>query len=180
VLPETYSWTTIDITQALRGDSVAGLTAPYCHIVTPFQTSFRGLASYIVPKIDVQLSATWRSDPGVELMANYVVSNAIANSGPQPLGRNLSSGNVTVNLVPRGTLYGDRINDIDFRVMKVLHFGRTRLQAGVDIYNVMNADTVTLYNLTFNPAVTTGSAAWLSPQAIATARYAKINVQLDF
>jgi len=180
LVPETYSWTTIDITQALRGDSAAGLTAPYCHIVTPFQTSFRGLTSYIVPKIDVQLSATWRSDPGVELMANYVVSNAIANSGPQPLGRNLSSGNVTVSLVPRGTLYGDRINDIDFRVMKVLHFGHTRLQAGVDIYNVMNADTVTLYNQTFNPAVTAGSAAWLSPQAIATARYAKINVQLDF
>jgi hypothetical protein len=180
VLPETYSWATIDITQALRGDSAAGLTAPYCRIVTPFQTSFRGLTSYIVPKIDVQLSATWRSDPGVELAANYVVSNAIANSGPQPLGRNLSSGNITVNLVPRGTLYGDRVNNLDVRVMKVLHFGRTRLQAGVDIFNVMNSDTVTLYNQTFNPAVTTGSAAWLSPAAIATARYAKINVQVDF
>jgi hypothetical protein len=179
-LPETYSWATIDISQALRGDSAAGLTAPYCHIATPFQTSFRGLASFIVPKIDVQLSATWRSDPGVELAANYVVSNAIANSGPQPLGRNLSSGNITVNVVPRGTLYGDRINNIDFRVVKVLHFGRSRVQAGVDIYNVINADTVTLYNQTFNPAVTTGSAAWLSPSAIVTARYAKLNVQVDF
>jgi hypothetical protein len=64
--------------------------------------------------------------------------------------------------------------------MKVLHFGRTRLQAGVDVYNILNADTVTLYNTTFNPAVTTGSAAWLSPQAIATARYAKLNLQIDF
>jgi carboxypeptidase family protein len=175
VLPETYSWSTIVITQALRGDSSAGLTQPYCRIVTPFQTSFRGLASYIVPKIDVQLSATWRSDPGVELSANYVVNNAIANSGPQPLGRNLSSGNITVNLVPRGTLYGDRVNNLDLRIMKVLHFGRTRIQAGADIYNVINSDTVTLYNTTYSP---TGS--WLVPNAIATARYAKINVQVDF
>jgi hypothetical protein len=179
-LPETYNWATIDITQALRGDSTAGLTSPYCRIVTPFQTSFRGLASYIVPKVDVQVSATWRSDPGPELAANYVVNNAIANSGPQPLGRNLSSGNVTVNLVPRGTLYGDRINNLDVRLAKVFHFRRSRIQAGVDIYNVMNSDTVTLYNQTFNPAVTTGSGAWLSPQAVATARFAKVNFQVDF
>ena len=68
-------------------------------------TSFRGLATYVVPKVDVQVAATWRSDPGTEIQANYVVTNAIANSGPQPLGRNLSSGNITVNLIPQGTLY---------------------------------------------------------------------------
>ena len=79
-------------TQSLRGDSTAGLTSPYCRIVEPFLTSFRGLATYVVPKVDVQVSGTWRSDPGTELAANYVVTSAIANSGPQPLGRNLSSG----------------------------------------------------------------------------------------
>ncbi len=175
LLPETYPWATIVVTQALRGDSAAGLTQPYCHIVTPFQTSFRGLATYIVPKVDVQLSATWRSDPGPELMANYVVSSAIANSGPQPLGRNLSSGNVTVNLIPRGTLYGDRLNNLDFRVLKVFRYHHTRIQAGADIYNVLNADTVTLYNATYTP-----TGAWNVPTAIASARYAKVNVQIDF
>ena len=93
-----------------------GLTRPYCRIVEPYMTSFRGLATYIVPKVDVQVSGTWRSDPGTEIQANYVVTNAIANSGPQPLGRNLSSGNITVNLIPQGTLYSDRRNNIDFRV----------------------------------------------------------------
>ena len=103
-LPETYPWSTIVVTQSLRGDSTAGLTAPYCRIVEPWLTSFRGLATYVVPKVDVQVSGTWRSDPGVEEMANYTVTNAIANSGPQPLGRPLSSGNITVNLIPRYTL----------------------------------------------------------------------------
>ena len=87
ILPETYPWSTLTVTQSLRGDSVAGLTRPYCRIVEPFQTSFRGLATYIIPKVDVQLSGTWRSDAGNEIQANYVVTSAIANSGPQPLGR---------------------------------------------------------------------------------------------
>jgi hypothetical protein len=30
----------------------------------PFLTSLRGLATYVVPRIDLQLSGTWRSDPG--------------------------------------------------------------------------------------------------------------------
>ncbi len=30
-------------------------------------TSFRGLATYLVPKVDVQVSGTWRSDPGTEI-----------------------------------------------------------------------------------------------------------------
>src|SRR5205823_11255694 len=90
LLPETYPWSTITVTRSLRGVSTAGLTRPYCRIVEPFLTSFRGLTTYVVPKLDVQLSATWRSDPGAELAANYVVNNAIANSGPQPLGRNLT------------------------------------------------------------------------------------------
>jgi hypothetical protein len=175
VLPETYNWTTIDITQALRGDSTAGLTSPYCRIVPPFQTSFRGLVTYIVPKLDVQVAATWRSDPGVALAANYVVTNATANSGPQPLGRNLSSGNITVNLIQPGTLYGDRINNLDFRLAKIFKYRRTRMQAGVDVYNIMNSDTVT----TYNPAYST-TGFWPTPATITPARYAKISVQVDF
>jgi hypothetical protein len=187
MLPETYPWTTsvaggftIGTTQSLRGNSTAGLTSPYCRIVTPYLSSFRGLVTYVVPKVDLQLAGTWRSDPGAEIQANYVVTNAIANSGPDPLGRNLSSGNITVNLVPSGTLYGPRINNVDFRVAKVLHFGRTRTQIGVDIYNLLNSDTVLTYNLSYVPPTATAPSNWLTPTTIATARFAKVSLQLDF
>jgi hypothetical protein len=179
-LPETYPWSTIIVTQSLRGDSSAGLTRPYCRIVTPYQTSFRGLATYVVPKVDVQLAATWRSDPGNEIQANYTVTSAIANSGPQPLGRNLSSGNITVNLIPQGTLYGPRLNNIDFRVAKIFHFGRTRAQVGLDVYNILNSDTVATYNLAYVAPTATSPSNWLTPSTIATARYAKVNFQVDF
>jgi hypothetical protein len=134
----------------------------------------------MVPKVDVQVSGTWRSDPGNEIAANYVVSNAVANSGPQPLGRNLSSGNITVNLIPNATLYSDRRNNIDFRVAKILRFGRTRTQVGIDIYNVMNSDTITAYNAAYVAPTATAPSSWLVPSAVATARYIKFNAQIDF
>ena len=182
VLPETYPWSspvlgvsTIATTQSLRGNSTTGLTSPYCRIVEPFLTSFRGLASYVVPKLDIQVSGTWRSDPGIDLAANYVVTNAIANSGPQPLGRNLSSGNVTVNLIPPSTLYADRRNNLDLRVAKIFRSGRARTQVGIDIYNVTNADTVTTFNPTYVP-----NGPWLTPTTITPARFVKVNTQIDF
>ena len=36
------------------------------------------------------------------------------------------------------------------------------------------------YNQNFNPAVTTGSQAWLAPQSVLTPRFLKIGAQIDF
>ena len=181
-LPETYSWGSTTAVQTTRvNTSTGGLTNPYCRVVEPMQTSFRGLATYVVPKVDIQVSGTWRSDPGDDLAANYVVSNAIAS---QSLGRNLSAcptatgpcnSNVTVNLIPPGTLYADRRNNIDVRVAKIFRIAGTRTQVGVDVYNLMNTDAVTGFNQGYSP-----TGAWLTPTSIAPARYARINVQLDF
>jgi hypothetical protein len=172
-LPETYSWTSTAAVQTTRvTTSTGGLADPYCRIVEPFQSSFRGLATYVVPKIDVQVSGTWRSDPGDELRADYVVTNAVALPS---LGRNLSSGNVTVNLIPRGTLYADRRNNIDLRVAKILRLAGTRTQVGLDVYNVMNTDAVTTFNNGYSP-----TGAWLTPTGIAPARYVRLNLQVDF
>jgi hypothetical protein len=172
-LPETYSWASTTAVQTTRVNTSTGALAnPYCRVVEPFLTSARGLATYIVPKIDLQVSGTWRSDPGPELRADYVVTNAIALPS---LGRNLSSGNVTVNLVEPGTLYGARQNNIDLRIAKILRFGRTRAQFGVDVYNLLNTDVVTGYNNGYSP-----TGAWLTPTTIQPARYARLNLELNF
>ena len=174
-LPETYSWASTAGVQVARVlTSTGGLANPYCRVVEPFftLTSFRGLATYVVPKIDLQVSGTWRSDPGPDLAANYVVTSAIAQPS---LGRPLSSGNVTVNLVEPGTLYGARINNVDMRIAKILRFRGYRTQIGVDIYNVVNTDVVTAYNNGYSP-----TGAWLTPTAILPARYARFNLQFDF
>jgi hypothetical protein len=160
------------LTQTTRGTTTAGLVSPYCRIVEPFLTSIRGLATYVVPKVDIQVSGTWQSDPGSDLRADYVATNAVAAPS---LGRNLSSGNVTVNLIPPGTLYSDRRNNLDFRIAKIFRYGRTRTQVGIDIYNVTNTDVVTTFNQNYVP-----NGAWLTPTGIQPARYVKVNTQIDF
>ena len=82
---------------------------------------------------------------------------------------------MTVNLIAPDTIFADRRNNIDFRVAKILRYGRTRTQVGVDIYNLTNTDVVTSYNQTF-----VAGGAWLTPTAIQPARYVKISAQFDF
>ena len=121
--------------------------------------------SYQVPKVDVEISATFQSKPGAQLAANYNVPAAII---AQSLGRAPSGGvaNVTVNLVTPGTLYGDRVNELDLRVAKVLKFGSTRTKISLDLYNALNANPVLTYNQTYSPTATT----WLTPTSVLAAR----------
>jgi carboxypeptidase family protein len=149
-------------------------TNPYCRTQEPFLTQVRGLASYTVPKVDVQVSATLQSNPGPELAANWVASNAVVKPF---LGRDLSAGaaNITVNLVQPGTLYGDRINQLDLRFAKIFRIRRTRTQLAVDVYNTTNTDVPLTYNQTFVPG-----GQWLTPNSVLTARFVKVGAQVDF
>jgi hypothetical protein len=82
---------------------------------------------------------------------------------------------VTVNLIAPGTIYGDRINELDIRVAKLLRYGRSRLLVAADIYNVLNSSAVLSYNNTFVPGGT-----WLQPLSILTPRFLKVTAQVDF
>jgi hypothetical protein len=157
----------------LTGSAVTPVS-PYCHVAYGILTQFRGLSSYEVPKVDMQVSATYQSKPGAMLAATYAVPNA--DVAPV-LGRNLSGNapNVTVNLVAPGTRYGDRINEFDLRAAKILKFGRTRTLLAVDIYNALNSSAVLAYNSAFVPGGT-----WLQPMAILTPRFVKITGEIDF
>ena len=162
--------------------SPLGVVNPYCRVVEPYLTQYRGLMTYTIPKAGLQVSGTWSSIPGTELGANYTISNAILatmTTNPQPLGRNLSAtdrGLTTVNLIAPATKYAPRRNNLDFRVAKILRYGRTRTQVGVDVYNATNTDTPT----TFNQGYTGAAGSWLTPTAIQPARYIKVSAQFDF
>jgi Carboxypeptidase regulatory-like domain len=158
----------------LAGDS---LVDPYCRIVDTYKTRISGLVSYTIPKVDVQVSGTWRINPGTALSANYIANNTVIASGPQPLGRNLSnSTTVTVNLIAPQTFFSPRRHSYDMRIGKIIRYGRTRTQVGVDIFNLTNNDEISSFTQTFNPNTTT----WLNATGITPARYARFNVQFDF
>jgi hypothetical protein len=171
-----------ELNQGIGGGLVGSTvspTSPYCHVAYGVLTQGRGLASYTVPKVDVQVSGVFQSKPGALLAANYAVPAALI---AQSLGR-LPSGSVTnvqINMVQPGTLYGDRINQLDFRVAKLVKFSGKRAMVAIDLYNAMNSNPVLTYNQTFNPTVLTGSAAWLSPRSILTPRLYRISAEFNF
>ena len=51
-----------------------------CFSKEPFQTTLRGLASYTLPKVDVLVSATVRSQPEVAIGATWQVPNSVINT----------------------------------------------------------------------------------------------------
>ena len=145
---------------------------PYCRSSEPLKTSFRALGSYLLPKVDVQVSGTLSRRPGVGLSANVVVPAA---SVVGSLGRPLSGGvsNITVNVIEPNTLFGDTINQVDLRIAKIMRFGRTRTNLAVDLVNALNGNAVLSYNNTF-------SANWPAPQTVLTARLFRVSAQFDF
>ena len=102
---------------------ISQLGVPYCHQETPFLTQMKLFGAYTVPKVDVQISGAFQSIPGPQLAANQVMPNAQIKPS---LGRDLIGGaaNVTVNLVPPGSMFGDRLNQLDLRFAKILRFGQ--------------------------------------------------------
>ena len=147
---------------------------PYCRNAPGLVTRVTGLAAYTVPKIDVLFSTTFRSDQGAVLAANFNVPAAVV---AQSLGRLPSGGaaNLTVNLLEPGKKWGDRVNEIDIRVAKVLRFGGTRSNVGIDVYNLLNSDAILTYNQTFIPG-----GQWLRPNTVLTPRFIKLSAQIDF
>jgi len=154
--------------------STVNTVSPYCHVAYGVLTQVRGLGSYVIPKIDVQLSGVFQSKPGALLSANY----AVPNSAVVPsLGRSLSGAvpNVTVNLITPGSQYGDRLNQLDFRAAKLLKFGHSRMMVGVDLYNALNSSAVLTYNNAFVP-----NGTWLQPVTVLTGRLVKISAEINF
>ncbi len=180
-----------DITAKLP-ELLIGLTTQQtgsCKVDERWLTSARGLVSYIVPKIDVLVSASARSTAnaqpstvftsvasnGASLSANYIVPNAavLAAIG-RPLAGNAATQ--TVDLTLPGQIYGDRINAVDMRFAKVLRFGRTRTNVGIDLYNLFNSNVGTA----FNQAYGTDGSAWLRPTSVLNPRFVRFNVTVDF
>jgi hypothetical protein len=155
---------------AVTGAATTNGGVTYCHQDSGFLTQAKVVGTYTIPKVQLQTSVAYQSLPGQLLAANYTATNAIVFPS---LGRNLSSGsNVVVDLYSPGSQYGERMNQVDFRVAKVLRFGTTRTTLNLDVYNLTNSSAVLVQNTSYD--------AYLTPQQILQARFAKFSVQFDF
>jgi carboxypeptidase family protein len=170
-------------------------TNPYCNVSSPFQTSFNGQASYVIPRADVLVSTVYRDRPilngtpnnastdqlGGSLPANFSINpasatDATAQAIAQQIGRPLTGGLITVNVVAPGTFYPGRNRQLDLSFKKIVRLGRQRLTGGLDVYNVMNQNTVLFYNTTFVPNV----AGYLAPFAYMNPRVFRLAAEYSW
>jgi carboxypeptidase family protein len=173
------------------GDTTTSGTSPrdnpnnlrFCDSIPPFRTTVKASAAYTLP-YDVQISGSFASIPGLGgtcnpncgISANYTVTTAIAGGRPI-IGSPSGSASTIVNLVQSNTLFLDAQNRVDMRISRTFKFGQTKIQGFVDIFNVLNAGTVTSVNQTY---AASGTNLWLTPTGIVDGRYAQFGMQLTF
>jgi hypothetical protein len=167
------------------------LLNPYCHTESPYLTSFRALATYMIPKIDVNLSTVFQDKPNIgtdqiaSLAANYTLTTPLtAPAGvvsdtalaAAQIGRPLTGTAQQVNLLAPGDLYGERIRQLDLSVKKIFRFSSQRLTVGVDFYNLTNSNVT----LAFNQAFVTNTPGWGFPTSYMNPRVTRLNAEYSW
>jgi hypothetical protein len=170
-----------------------------CRDVDPFQTTVRGLASYTIPRIDVLVSGTVRSQPEVERSATWNVPNTSASAvcapdpaacttilgmaGRLPLGAS-PTGNTTITLQDNEhrIFSGFRRTQIDMRFAKIIRLGATRADIGVDLANLLNANYPTGFQNSYQYSInnSAGGGSWNNPTAIYPPRFVRLNFTVNF
>ena len=72
-----------------------------------------------------------------------------------------------------GDMYGDRVNQLDFRVGKVIRFGTSRVNLSVDVLNSLNSDAILAYTPLLN-------ATWPTPNVVLKPRIFRLNAGFDW
>ena len=144
----------------------------YCKWKLPFRGQAQYKASTIYPgPWGIQVAGVFQNVAGVPQSANYPAPSVlIAPSLGRPLA---AGGTANVTMLEPNTRFEDRLTQVDLRLSKILRFGKGRVQASVDIYNILNARTVLAANGTYGPT-------WLKPSAILGGRMFKLGGQIDF
>jgi hypothetical protein len=162
----------------------------YCDRSSPYLTQAKIFGVYLIPKIEVQVSGTFRTTPGqiqgsiVESFAqvSLVATNAFLATN-STLGRPLAGNapNATLQIQAPQEHYLERRNELDLRIGKQLRAGRHRAVASIDFFNALNSNAVVNVNQSSNLAATGGGlASYWRPTEILNARTMKFTVTYDF
>ena len=155
-----------------------------CHMDQKWLPQVKFLGSYTVPKIEVQLGASYQSIPGTEMSAVFAASNSAVIQpalGRLPTG-GVAAGNTNLQLLQPGSNYYTRFNQLDLRLGKIIRLARTRSNLSLDIYNVFNSAVVSAFSTSFTNSVVNGVNLnpWLAPTAVVAPRLLKVSWTFDF
>lgn len=180
--------------------SAGGVTAlglrddKYCTNVG--QSLWNGIGSQVKLQVvyplpyDFVLSATYKHLPGIAEAGTVTYASAAV---VPTLGRNLSActlptgactSTTSVNVVQPGTLFDQRLNQIDLRGTRRIKIGRSRLQGVVELYNVLNTRApqgdVTTWGTITAPGAATPGTTYLRPSLFLGGRLLKFGAQVDW
>jgi carboxypeptidase family protein len=130
----------------------------------PFRSDYKLVGS--VPIIwDVQVGVALQSYAGQPLATNWAVPSNLF-----PGGRTQA---VTVNLIPPGSSYLDRWNQLDLSFRKVFKIANYRIDGALDMFNALNSNVVLSQNQNFGSTLG-------QPQAVLQGRLLRMSTQLKF
>ena len=124
------------------------------------QGARRGDASFI-----------YRNTPGAEQSALLTVTSADVTF--KSAARTTLTSAKIVNLYAPNSVFGSRFTQLDVAVNKSFNIGWGRLRTALDIYNVLNSNSV-------QNVVTAYSTRWLRPVGFLDARLARVTASLQF
>jgi hypothetical protein len=159
---------------ALTAVNLGGVYSPsllYCDIKPPFQPQVKFLGTIGLPW-KFSLSGVFQTLAGPQILASESLSKAQGLTATT-LGRQFFESTYTIPLIAPGTVYGDRVYQIDFRLSKAVPLGHGSLRGNVNLYNLMNANPVLIQNNTYGQA-------WQQPQAVLTGRLLRFDATIDF
>ncbi len=147
----------------------------FCDRPYPFQTQFKLSGTHPLP-YGFRVSGLFQSLPGTQAARDagnvgedfnvvYSIGRAIAPGLTQPT--------VTIRLNEVGSVSLDRVNQLDFAVSRDFRMGRLLVRPQIDIFNALNANTITQANNTFGPQL-------LLPRIVLNPRLLRLNVRVAF
>jgi hypothetical protein len=148
----------------------------FCNETTPFRPNGKLQVLHTFPW-SIQASVAYQNQQGAPITARWSAPSAVIVPA---LGRPLAAGinaRKTIELIEPGKYYGERLNQFDIRVGKLLRAGRFRLRGDVNVYNLFNSAFTPTVNTTFSTAA---SSQYLRPTTVLQGRTIKFSSQIDF
>ena len=147
----------------------------FCDASYPFLNQYKLSGTYPLP-YGFRLSGLFQSVPGTQSARDagnvgkdiseiYSIGRAIAPG--------LTQTTVTLRLNEPGTVFLNRVNQVDFAVSRDFRAGKFTVRPQVDIFNALNNNAITQVNANYGPSL-------LVPQSVLNPRLVRLNVRVSF
>ncbi len=147
----------------------------FCDASYPFLSQFKLSGTYPLP-LGFRLSGLYQNTPGTQSArdgANVGKDLNVVYSVGRAIAPGLTQTTVNTRLNAPGTVFLDRVQQVDFAVSRDFVMGRLRVRPQFDFFNALNSNAITQVNTAFGPSL-------LQPQSILNPRLIRMNVRVSF